>query len=54
MRHEKKPKQLTKEIMVRSLARVTVGQPKPTCAFQDKRRRSLARLAEKERLTLEE
>lgn len=50
---KKKPKKLTKEIMVRSLARVNVGQPKPTCAFQDKRHRSLARIAEKERLSLD-
>ena len=49
-----KLKKLTKEIMVRSLARVNVGQPKPACAFQDKRRRSLARIADKERLSLEE
>ena len=47
-------KKLTKEIMVRTMARVNVGQPKPTLAFQNKRRRSLARLAEKERLALEE
>ncbi len=51
---KKKLKKLTKEIMVRSLARVNVGQPKPTCAFHDKRRRSLARIADKERLSVEE
>ena len=49
-----KPKKLTKEIMVRSLARVNVGQPKPARAFQDKRRRSLARIADKECLSVEE
>ena len=51
---KKKPKKLTKEIMVRAMARVNVGQPKPTSAFQDKRRRSLARIADKERLSVEE
>jgi len=51
---KRKLKKLTKEIMVRSMARVNVGQPKPTCAFHDKRRRSLSRLTEKERLSLEE
>ncbi|MHB1674625.1 MAG: hypothetical protein ACYCSP_10285 [Acidobacteriaceae bacterium] len=51
---KKKPKKLTKEIMVRAMARVNVGQPKPACAFQDKRHRSLARIADKEHLSPEE
>jgi len=51
---KRKLKKLTKETMVRAMARVNVGQPKPACAFQDKRRRSLARIADKERLSLEE
>ncbi|MDR5727531.1 MAG: hypothetical protein RB191_08900 [Terriglobia bacterium] len=51
---KRKLKKLTKEIMVRTMARVNVGQPKPTLAFQNKRRRSLSRLADKERISPEE
>lgn len=51
---KRKLKKLTKETMVRAMARVNVGQPKPARAFHDKRHRSLARIADKERRSVEE